>query len=190
MSNFKEIEKALIILSSPKHTIMQCSSIYPCPPKEVGLNLITKFKIDYRCNVGFSDHTKGFAASIAAITLGAKTIEKHVTFSTKMYGSDAKNSIELNEFKKFCDEIKFLDTALRNPVNKDKIKRYGEMRKTFMKSIVAKHDIKKNTLLKLKNLTFKKPGDGILVKNYKFLIGKKVKRNIKKDQKIKMNDVE
>tara|TARA_B100000989_G_scaffold298627_1_gene288821 strand:- start:3074 stop:4057 length:984 start_codon:yes stop_codon:yes gene_type:complete len=189
MSNYREINRALKILNSKKNTLMQCSSIYPCPPELVGLNVFEEFKKKYNCRIGFSDHTNSISAAIAAITKGATSIEKHVTFSRKMYGSDASNAMELDKFKIFCDEIKFLEKMMNNKVNKNNLSRYNKMRKIFMKSIVAKNNLEKDTVIQLKDLSFKKPGDGILSDNYKKLIGKKLKRNIPKNSKILFRDL-
>ena len=85
---------------------MQCTSMYPCDPKYVGLNIINYFKEKYKINVGFSDHTVTNTAALIAYAYGAQSIEKHLTFSKKMYGSDAKNSMEPNEFSFLVKNIK------------------------------------------------------------------------------------
>ena len=99
MSNWAELDLAVDILKKCKPTIMQCTSLYPCPPKEVGLNILEQMKNRYNLNIGFSDHTVGFSAPFAATALGATCIEKHLSFSKFMYGSDALNSMEPNDFK-------------------------------------------------------------------------------------------
>ena len=86
--------------------MLQCSSIYPCPLNRVGINVIKEFLNRYKCEVGFSDHTLGSSASFAAAAVGATVIEKHFTLSRNMYGSDAKNSMEPDEFKIFSKTIK------------------------------------------------------------------------------------
>lgn len=185
MSNFKEIDDAYKILKKNKLTIMQCSSIYPCPLDQVGLNVIEEFKKRYKnCNIGFSDHSNGYSASILSAHLGATIFEKHFTLSKKMYGSDAKNSMEPKEFKHYCDEIKNI-YLLKKKVNKNKLTHLKKMKHIFQKSIVAKENIKKNSVIKKELLAYKKPGDGISASKYKLVIGKISKINIKKDKKIK-----
>ena len=96
MSNFNEIDQALNILKYTQYlTVMQCSSIYPCPPEKVGLNVIESMQSKYSniAKIGFSDHTLGFAAGISAVVKGAEVIEKHLTLSNMMYGSDAANAM-------------------------------------------------------------------------------------------------
>ena len=71
-------------------------------------------------------------------------------------------------------------------INKDDIRPFKKMKKIFEKSIVAKNDIKKGTLLSTSHLDYKKPGDGIRADNFKKILGKKTKINIKKNMKIKL----
>ena len=110
MSNYKEIDNAVKIFDKKKIILLQCSSIYPCPLDQVGINVINEFFKRYKCKVGFSDHTLGFSAAFLAASRGASLIEKHFTLSRKMYGSDAKNSMEPDEFKIFSKTIKKFGT--------------------------------------------------------------------------------
>ena len=98
MSNIKEINDAVNVLNKSKLVIMQCTSLYPCDLDLVGLNNISFFKNKYKCEVGFSDHTTTNEASIIAVREGASVIEKHLTFSKEMYGSDARFAMEPDNF--------------------------------------------------------------------------------------------
>ncbi len=193
MSNLKEIDLALNILNSKnkkKIFLLQCTSEYPCPPEKSGLNVMKLFKQKYPfVDVGFSDHTKGVSIPYAAVTLGAKVIEKHFTLSNLMYGSDAKNAAEPNEFKNLVDGIRSIEKALNNKINKNKLNsKIKNMKSVFQKSIVSKKNLKKNHLIKLSDLEFKKPGTGIEPKFYKSILNLKLKKNIKKDHIFKWND--
>src|SRR5262249_53524483 len=78
MSDWRELDAAVATLrSGGPITVLQCSSAYPCPPQQVGLNLLAEMRQRYGLPVGFSDHTNGPAAAIAAAALGATVIEKH-----------------------------------------------------------------------------------------------------------------
>ena len=88
---------------------MQCSSMYPCEPDSIGLNVITEMIARYKLPVGFSDHSNGYAAAISAVALGCIAVEKHFTFSKLMYGSDAANSMEPEDF--------VFDLGARTPQN-------------------------------------------------------------------------
>ena len=189
MSDWKELDTAVNIFSDCDLTVMQCSSTYPCPPEQVGLNVITEMKEQYNCKIGFSDHTTGFAASISATVLGATVIEKHFTFSKHMYGSDARHSMEPREFSIFCSEVKDVWKMLEHPINKGDTSQYLEMKKIFQKSIVAACDISAGSKLKMQHLAFKKPGDGISSSKYKEILGRKTSRKIKQDEKLNMKDI-
>ena len=187
MSSWNEIDIAVNILKK-NFSILQCSSIYPCPHEKVGINVIHELKKRYKCPVGFSDHTLGYSAAFAAASNGASIIEKHFTLSRKMYGSDAKNSMEPNEFSFLVKNIKEIWKILDNPVDKNNLNEYKDMKKVFEKSIVAKNDLKANSILRKKDIVFKKPGTGIRALDYKRLIGKRLNKEIKKNNLLKMKD--
>lgn len=125
MSTVDETAAALDILRPHVASVMQCTSEYPCPPERVGLNAI----VDWCLPRGFSDHTMGMAASLAAITLGARVVERHVTPSRHLYGSDAAHSLEPDEFRQFVREVRELERMLANPVDKDALVKTPEMQR-------------------------------------------------------------
>lgn len=189
MSNFSEIDQAYEICKKNDLTIMQCSSIYPCPEKSTGLNILKLFRKKYKCKLGYSDHTLNCASAIIAAYLGVKYIEKHFTTSKQLYGSDAKFSMEPQEFKIFCNELKNAVIVSKNNINKNDINRYKNMKKVFEKSIVAKKFIFKGEKIKLEDLAFKKPGGGIKTKYYRKIINSIAKANIKPDEIIKWKKI-
>jgi len=188
MSSWNELNNAIKTLRNNgccKIVIFQCSSVYPCPPDSVGLNVLTQMKNRYRIPLGFSDHTMGFSASIAAVVLGASFLERHFTLSRKMYGSDAKHSLEPDEFKRFVQEIREVEIMCASKTDKDKAaSTLKEMKVIFEKSIVAKNNISKGTVIRFDMLSFKKPGDGIRVDKYKEILGRMAKKDINKNTKI------
>jgi N-acetylneuraminate synthase len=191
MSNWHELDAAFNIFNDKcELVVMQCSSTYPCMPENVGLNVITEMKKRYGCAVGFSDHTLGMAASLAAAAIGATVIEKHFTFHKEMYGSDAKHSMDPQEFLQLSTALKEVWQMLVCPVDKNDISTYREMKKIFQKSIFAARDLPAKTIIKLEDMAFKKPGDGILSSNYKELLGKKINFSVSKDQLITRDNFE
>ncbi|MBO8244215.1 N-acetylneuraminate synthase [Prochlorococcus marinus XMU1411] len=187
MSNWEELNFAIeLLLNNTELCVMQCSSKYPCQYKDVGLNVLNELKKRYgnSISIGFSDHTTDISAGIAAAALGAKVIEKHLTFSKKMYGSDAKNALEPKDFIKYCEGIKQTWTMLENPIDKDNIQEYMEMKKIFQKSIFTSRSIDSGIPLQFDDLSFKKPGDGIAASKYKEIIGKVTKKNLPANHKL------
>jgi N,N'-diacetyllegionaminate synthase len=193
MSSWKELDEAIGILQLNKCddlVILQCTSEYPCPPKQSGLNILSEIRDRYKnIEVGYSDHTVGAAVPLAAVVMGATVIEKHFTLSNKMYGSDAMNSTEPKEFKRLVDEIREVEIAVSHKIDKDrKVKSLKSVKNIFEKSIVSARVIDKNTIIKSNMLSYKKPGDGIPTREYKKIIGKTIKNTVSKDHKFKWED--
>jgi N,N'-diacetyllegionaminate synthase len=195
MSSWAELDEAVETLQSygcKDLTVLQCTSEYPCPAEQAGLNVLDELKNRYKnITIGYSDHTMGVAVPLTAVIIGATVIEKHFTLSQKMYGSDAMNSTEPEEFKRLVDEIRQVEVAISNKIDKDKkVKSLGNMKMTFEKSIVSGDLIEKGTTITMEMLAYKKPGDGIPARNYKYLIGKKLKNKVNKDYKFSWEDFE
>lgn len=195
MSSWQEFDDAVNVLIAggcPRIILMQCTSAYPCPPEESGLNVLAELKKRYpNFEIGYSDHTLGTAIPIASMLLGATVIEKHFTLSKMMYGSDAKNATEPKEFEELVTSIRQLEKALNSPVDKNKsIEQLQPMKITFEKSIVSRKILEKGHVIVFDDLAFKKPGDGIKPRDYKTLLGKKIKKHIGKDHKFNWDDLE
>jgi|TARA_B100001964_G_C14177746_1_gene574648 N,N'-diacetyllegionaminate synthase len=189
MSNYKEIEKALNILikfgtKKKDITILHCNTSYPTPMKDVNLLAIKEIKKKFKVNVGYSDHTMGIEIPIAAVTMGATVIEKHLTLDKNFKGPDHKASLEPKVFKKMVQSIRNIERALGK---KEKKITSSEKPNILIcrKSIVAKKNIAKGDFFSEANLTTKRPGTGQSPMNWLHLIGKKSKRNYKKDGFIK-----
>ena len=189
MSNMSEIEKAYNILKRNSLIIMQCTSLYPCPNNMVGINVIDEFKKKFKnCQIGFSDHTMDNVSALLAASKGANYFEKHITFSRQMYGSDAKFASEPEDFKIYCKSIKQANSILSSKVNKNNLKPFISMRKIFQKSIIYAQNLNKNEKIKLNNIKFLKPDTGISANKYKSVLGKKLKKNVKRNAFLKYSD--
>lgn len=190
MSNIDEIKKAvktLEINGTKKNniTLLQCTSAYPAPYDEINLNTIAALRNNFKLNIGFSDHSLGIQASIAAVALGAKVIEKHLTLNKKLKGPDHRASLDPKEFKLMVQSIRIVEKTLGN-----KIKKITKSEKKNIcivrKSIVASTKIKKNEKFSNFNITCKRPGTGISPLFFKKLIGKKSMRNFDKNDLIRL----
>lgn len=190
MSDWAELDAAVEVLrAGGPLTVMQCSSLYPCPPEGAGLNVIGELRERYGLPVGFSDHTFGLSLPIAAAALGAAVIEKHFTLSRLMYGSDAKNAIEPDQFAELARALREVWTALDNPVDKDDLAPYGEMKRVFEKSIVTARPVPAATELREDDIAFKKPGDGISAARYQEVLGRKAARDLPAGHKLEEADL-
>lgn len=180
MSSWEELDRAVDVIHKydTPLTILQCTSQYPCAYEQVGLNIMQEMIRRYRVPVGLSDHTLTNYAALAAVSLGAKIIEKHFTFSRLMYGSDAKHSVEPDELKDLVMGIRAIETMLASSVNKDDLTPYREMKQIFEKSLVATRDIPAGTPITAQMVTVKKPGTGMPASRLGEVLGKITSRDI------------
>jgi N,N'-diacetyllegionaminate synthase len=193
MSSLEELDDAVRVCENvgASYSIFQCSSFYPCPPEKVGLNMITALKQRYGCPVGLSDHSGTIFPSLAAVTLGAKLVEVHVTLSRRMFGPDVVASITIEELQKLVEGIRFIDASLANPVNKDVMASELEpMRALFTKSIVAAQDLPAGTVIQEHHLALKKPGSGLPPDTLPKVIGRRLKNDVHHDDLLSSNDIE
>ena len=160
MSSWGELDAA-VEAAGDDVTVLQCTSAYPTPPEQVGLNLLGELRERYGRPVGLSDHTIGSYAAYAAVALGASVVEKHFTLSAEMYGPDAALGLEPDELEDLVEGIREIEAMLENPVDKDDLAPFEEMKRVFEKSVVATADIPAGAVLTRDVLAAKKPGTGI-----------------------------
>jgi len=186
MSNWHELDQAVGIIRKfhDDIVIMQCTSLYPCPPEKTGLNIIQQMRDRWGLPVGFSDHTSGNSASFAAAALGACVIEKHLTFSKKMYGSDAANSSEPDQFRGLVSGIREISRMVNHPLDKDDISDFAEMKRVFEKSVVSTTDIERGIRIEAHMVAIKKPGTGISPSKISSVVGSVAARHIPADSVI------
>jgi len=190
MSNINEIDKAIKTLAKygtnkKNITLMQCTSAYPAPYEEINLNTIQTLRNKFKLNIGFSDHSLGTQAGIAAAALGATIIEKHLTLDKNLEGPDHKASLNPIEFKLMVDSIRLVEKILgskKKAITNSEKKNINLVRK----SIVASKIIKKNEKFNISNITCKRPGFGISPIFFKKFLGKVSTRDYKKDDLIKL----
>ena len=121
ISTLGEIEKALEILITngcnlSEICVLHCNSEYPTPIEHVNLNAMLTIKNAFNVEVGYSDHTIGIEVPLAAVALGARVIEKHLTLDNRMPGPDHKSSIEPKEFINMVKCIRNVEKCLGSPL--------------------------------------------------------------------------
>ncbi len=188
MSNLKEISFALNILrnsglSKEKIFLLQCNTDYPSPLADANLKVLELFKKKFKIKTGYSDHTPGIEASLAAVSLGAKIIEKHFTLNKNLKGPDHKASLNPEEFKKLITSIRRVETSL-GVAKKEVTPSEKKNIKLVRKSLVAKFPIRKGEKFNKDNLTCKRPGNGKSPSHWDKFIGKVAKKNYQKDELI------
>jgi N,N'-diacetyllegionaminate synthase len=192
MSTLAEVKQAVQTITKTGNrqlTLLHCVTEYPTPFDQVNLRAIETLKETFPFPVGFSDHTLGIEAAIAAVGMGATVIEKHVTLDRNLPGPDHKASLEPDELGLMVHTIRHIEQALD-----DGVKRPMPCEKKYInlvrKSVVAEKDIFKGERFDKNNVMIKRPGYGIQPKDFQSLLGKKAKRLIKKHSVVNWKDVQ
>lgn len=192
MSDLAEMDKAVdrVKRAGLPLAVLQCTTAYPCPPERIGLNMIPFFRERYDCSVGLSDHSGTIYPSIAAVTLGARVIEVHVTMSRGMFGPDVPASITMSELKALVEGVRFVERMRANPVDKNAMAvEMAPLRAIFTKSLVAAEPIAAGTTLTEAHLAGKKPGTGVPAERLPDFVGRVLRRSLARDEQIRLDDV-
>ena len=143
-------------------------------------NVINELKNRYSVPVGFSDHSASIEACIAATALGADILEFHVVFNKEMFGPDAKASLTMKETSQLVKAVRNVNTALTNPIDKNDNSQFTSLKSIFEKSLAVNKDLPKGHKITFADLETKKPkGYGILASDYKKVLGKRLKTDLK-----------
>jgi N-acetylneuraminate synthase len=171
--------------------VLQCTTAYPCPPERIGLNLVPFYRERYGCWVGLSDHSATIYPGLAGAALGIDVLEVHVALSRQMFGPDVVASVTTAELTQLVDGVRFIERMRDNPVDKDASARdTAPLRKLFTRSVVARTALPAGTILAREHLALKKPGTGLPPQQLDDLVGRKLKRALKADDMLALDDIE
>ena len=193
MSPLDEIDAAVerVQATGVPLAVLQCTSVYPCPPEAVGLNVIGELRLRYGCAAGLSDHSGTIFPGLAAATLGIELIEVHVTLSREMFGPDVAVSLTTAELAQLVAGIRFIERMRAHPVDKTAVSAdAAPLREIFMKSVAARADLPAGTRLAPEHLTAKKPGTGIPARELPGLLGRRLRRAVARDALLAPEDLE
>lgn len=184
MAGKKELDDALAAITHyhSNISILHCVSQYPTEPKNVNLNTILYLKENYSPYViGYSDHTVGIAAPVAAVAMGAEIIEKHITLDRRMKGTDQAGSLGIDGMNRMVRDIRVLEMSFGKKeifiepdvkLAKNKLER----------SIASKRKIKAGEVITENDIHLLSPGDGLKWSEKDQLIGKSLISDIEKDE--------
>lgn len=182
MNSIKTIKPAVQIIRKNRipYALLHCTNLYPTPPHLVRLEAMLEIKKHFKdAIIGLSDHTEDIYSSLGAVALGACIVEKHFTSSKKVKGPDIKASMDPKELKELIKGAKIIFLS-----KKGKKRALKQEKKTIafaFASVTAVKDIKKNEKLTQSNIFTLRPANGFYkVIDYKKLLGKKAKFDIKK----------
>jgi N,N'-diacetyllegionaminate synthase len=188
MADIGEIEDALDVLINAgtlkqNITVLHANTMYPTPMCDVNLKAMVTIGNTFDVAYGYSDHTLGIEVDIAAVAMGASVIEKHFTLDKTMQGPDHKASLEPDELIAMVKGIRNIELALGGSVKKPSKSEIPNIQ-ISRKSIVANCNIKKGDILSIKNLSIKRPANGINPMRWDEIIGTIASKNYNPDELI------
>ena len=175
MATMEEVELAVSTVRSEgldEIAMLQCTGNYPAKLSDTNLRVMQTYEEKLNCIVGYSDHTPDLINPVAATAMGAKVYEKHFTIDRSLPGPDHRMALELDELKQTIKAIRDTELALGNST-KQVLESEKENRVKLRKSIVSKLNIKKDDIITMDMLSFKRPGHGIQPAELNNVIGKK-----------------
>lgn len=189
MASLDDIDEALKALGDGPETvfILQCISQYPAEMENVNLAAMATLRERYGKITGFSDHTPGIIAGVAASVMGAAIVEKHITLSRAMKGSDQAGSLEEPGLKKMIEYIRLAEKARGDGV-KEVNPATKAAKDKLARSLTSAVDIAEGTVLTEEHLTLKSPGTGLKWVEKDQLLGKTAKRDIPVDVTLSTED--
>lgn len=189
MADLSEIKAALDVLVHAGSrmediTVLHCNTEYPTPFEDVNLRAMLTIRSAFPgVSVGYSDHTLGIEAPIAAVAMGATVIEKHFTLDRNLPGPDHRASLEPDELAAMISAIRNIEKALGTGIKKPSPSESRNI-PVARKSIVAAAPIKKGETFTEMNITVKRPGTGITPMRWDEIIGRKAAKPYRKDELI------
>lgn len=170
--------------------IYQCTTAYPCPPEQIGLNVLAELRARYGCPVGLSDHSGTIFPGLAAVALGANLLEAHVCFSKTDFGPDTPASLTVEEWGELVHGVRHIEAALRHPINKDDAARaLGDLRTMFGRGLAATRALPAGHELAEGDLACKKPARGLPAIRLDDVLGRTLARPLAADQFIEEADL-
>jgi sialic acid synthase SpsE/sugar phosphate isomerase/epimerase/CBS domain-containing protein len=191
MSTEDEVRRTLAFLDQRKveFALFHCVSTYPAAPEEINLRFMERLREWSRRPVGYSGHDTGTAISLAAVAMGARMLERHLTLDRTMRGPDHKASLEPAVFTEQVRALREVEASIGVP---QRWITRGETlnRRVLGKSLVAAADIPAHTTIARGMLTSKSPGLGLSPQFVDKLVGRRLSRAVARDEMFRQSDVE
>jgi N,N'-diacetyllegionaminate synthase len=187
MSEVGDALNELVAAGTPRRliTVLHCSTEYPAPYEDVNLLAMVSIRDEFGVAVGYSDHTEGITVPVAAVALGARVIEKHLTLDRGLPGPDHAASLEPAQFAEMVSAIRDVETALGDGVKRPFPAELAN-RDVVRKSIVASRPIATGEVLSAENLTTKRPGSGMSPMRWDEVMGTAASRAFEADEEVEL----
>jgi sialic acid synthase SpsE len=189
MAGKQELDNAITVITKyhSNLSILHCVSQYPTQPQNVNLKTITYLQKNYpQFTIGYSDHTIGISAPTAAVAMGAKIIEKHITLDRKMKGTDQAGSLGIDGINRMVRDIRIMEMSL----GKEEIfieEGVKSSRVKLERSIATKRNLKKGEVISEADIHMLSPGDGFKWSEKDLVIGKIIESDISANEIIYKN---
>lgn len=189
MAGMQQIDEAVqVFLSTGNREIclLHCVSEYPARPESVNLRFINTLRECYPFPIGFSDHTLGIGTAIAAVALGARVIEKHLTADRARPGPDHHYALQPDEFIAMTRNIREVEASLGSP---RKVLTPAELDKSalYWRSLHAASDLPAGTILAPEHLSVIRPNDGLHSRHLENVIGMRIKKPLQAGEAVTWN---
>jgi N,N'-diacetyllegionaminate synthase len=175
-----------ILAKTQELIILHCVSSYPAPVEQMNISLIPKLADMFGCPVGLSDHTAGADVACAAVALGARVFEKHLTLDKAMPGPDHQASLDPGEMADYCRTLRRVRSALG-----DGIKRImpceENTRKAFRRYLVTTRSLPRGAVVCRDDICFKKVVEGIEPRQMDLVVGSTLLDNVSDDTPLRWN---
>ena len=192
MSTIGEIERAIKTIHATGNTqlvLMHCISNYPTEDNDINLKMIGRLQKTFNLPVGFSDHTIGHPACIAAVSLGACAVEKHVKLMDGIACREKDFALPISELRRLVDDVKRIPYMLEGDglfISASQL----EQRKRMRRSIVVKVNLACGEKINRSNIDFKRPGTGISPADLSWVVGRRLKVEKTEDDVLHWDDLE
>ena len=190
----KELTKVVEIFKrndNDKFIILHCNSIYPTPYDKVHLNIMNRYRDEFDCIVGFSDHTPDIYVPIAAATIGAKVIEKHFALDRGLPVPDAQFSLEPNDFKRMVEGIRAAEQAIINGSREELQPEENQFKDSILYRLVANKKLVSGQCIKEDDFKFLRHPEGVDCRELKKYLDMKAtyKNDIPKNNLLNIWDI-
>ncbi|MCK5579890.1 MAG: N-acetylneuraminate synthase [Candidatus Omnitrophica bacterium] len=188
MATLEEVEEMVAVLKAcgnERFVLLHCVSCYPANVEDVNLKAISTLGKTFNVPVGYSDHTAGIEIALAATGMGVAVLEKHFTLDQSMEGPDHKASLNPGELKRMIQGIRNVEKAFGDGIKKPAESEIVNLH-VVRKSLFAKEAIQKGDVFSEKNITAKRPAEGINPMKWDQVVGQKAKRDFKKEEMIEI----
>lgn len=189
MATKAEVGRALFVLrraGAKDITLLHCTSLYPAPIRTINLRAIETMRRAFGVNVGYSDHSLGDHASIAAVALGAAVIEKHFTLDRALPGPDHEASLEPHELRSMIVRLRETAMALGDGIKRP-ARGEAAVARLVRRSWHACRDLPAGTVLTKNDVVLKRPAGGLQPNVTPF--GRRLKRARRADAAIRADDL-